>query len=163
MNLVTKLFLKYAKSAHFLRTARGGISRKIDQIDQIDQNPQREVLWSINNQVWSILEIEIDHNISFRMCGLVAVVNLVNLGRYTPPPERKTGKFVVNSVVNSMILAKKELTTNEESTTYRGWFFPKSSKSPKSFIFNTTLQAKHLSAIGQFFSLETKSAKGRCL
>lgn len=163
MILVTKLFLKYAKNAEFLRTARGGISHAIDQIDQIDQKPQREVLWSINNQVWSIPEIEIDHNISFHSCGLEAVVNLVNCGRYTPPHERKIGKFVVNCVVNCVILPKMELTTNVESTTYRGRFFHSCPKSRKPFIFNPVLQAKHLSAFGQFLSLETKSAKGGCL
>lgn len=136
-----------------------GTLPQIDRIDRIDRTAHGEGFQSINNQVLSILEIQIDNNISLSLYGLGAVVNSVNFWRYTPPHERKIGKFSVNCSVNSLILGKTELTTNEESTTYRGRFLRLSPKSPKSFVINRTLQAQGLSVFCQFFSLEKKSNK----
>lgn len=133
-----------SKMRLFVFLGKGGISPQIDRIDRIDKTPHGEGFLSINNQVLSILEIGIDNIISFPLYVLGPVVNSVNFRRYTPPHERKIGKFSVNCSVNSLILAKTELTTNEESTTYKGRFLRLSLKSPKSFVISRTLQTQGL-------------------
>jgi hypothetical protein len=140
-----------SKMRLFVVLWKGGTLPQIDRIDRIDKTPHGGGFLSINNQVLSILEIGIDNSISFHLYGLGSVVNSVNFCTYTPPHERKTGKFSVNCSVNSLIWGKTELTTNEESTTYRGCFLRLFPKSPKSFVFSRTLQAKGLSAFCQFF------------
>lgn len=152
-----------SKMPFFAAPGQGGTLPPIDPIDRIDQNPKWRPLWSINNRVWSIEKTSIDHNICFLLCELQALVNWVNWGTYTPPYKRISTKVWSIDPISGHSQLTTQLTTNEESTTYRGCFFPKSPKSRKSFIFNPALQTKNLSSIGQFSSLETKSAKGRCL
>jgi hypothetical protein len=135
----------------FVVLGKGGTLPQIDRIDRIDKTPHGGGFLSINNQVLSILEIGIDNIISFPLYVLDPVVNSVNFCRYTPPHERKIGKFSVNCSVNSLILGKTELTTNEESTTYSGRFLRLFPKSPKSFVISRTLQAQGLSVFCQFF------------
>jgi len=139
MILITKLLLKDGKMLFFVFLGKGVYMAKVDQVDQIDQNTKTADLWSINNKIWSTFFIKIDHTISFLICALQALVNLVNFFRYTPPHERKTGEFVVNFSIFASKKLTTKLTTNEESTTYRGCFLVLFPKMPKSFILNTVL------------------------
>ena len=152
--MITKMFLKSAKVALSVFLGKGWYMANIDRIDQIDQMQKSRDIWSINNQNWSSFFLQIDHTISFHLLALQALVNLVKFFRYTPPHERNSREF---GQCSHDFLTKNlttRLTTNEESTTYKGCFLPLFPKWVKSFVFNTALQSKNLTQFGQVFRLE---------
>lgn len=68
----------------------GYIGQTLTKLTKLTKPHFEGVLWSINNQVWSIYFLQIDHNISIPLFELQALVNLVNVFPYTPPHESKS-------------------------------------------------------------------------
>jgi hypothetical protein len=93
MILITKMLLKDGNCAKKFFLGRGYIGQTLTRLTRLTNLPESHVLWSINNQFWSIYFIYFDLNISIHFLGLEGLVNLVNLETYTPPHERKTGEF----------------------------------------------------------------------
>lgn len=154
MILATKMFLKSAKTVFFVLPGKGVYTANIDQFDQFDQTVKNRGFWSINNKNWSTFFSYIDHYIPFLICALEAVVKLVNFFRYTPPHVRKLGRIVVKFSIFGQKNLTTRLTSNEESTTYRGHFLPLFQKWVKSFVLSPALQSKGLIPFGQVFVLE---------
>ncbi len=93
MILETKMLLKDEKCAKKFFLGRGYIWQTLTRLTRLTKLPESHVLWSINNQFWSIYFIYFDLNISIHFLGLQGLVNLVNFSRYTPPLERKSREF----------------------------------------------------------------------